>query len=195
MADAALQAAETLQTAHINRHPSPTHDINPSTAASHKEPVILDPRSPPPLDDDEHDAASIATDEVPLSALRPQRRRAPMPPLPDLRFEQSYLASIKDAPGPGAVAYITFRDQVLFPLLQGTLWSLALFGWRYVNRETKFSGRNVGARIRRWWWGVNKWDIPGRKKVDVRDRKLAGDVGEVSAVVGTCEMGIGGGAD
>ncbi|KAL9087371.1 MAG: hypothetical protein Q9165_006668 [Trypethelium subeluteriae] len=173
MADAAIQVAETIQTAHINRHPSPTHDINPSTAASTKEPVVLSPRSSSP-------EASIATDEVPLSALRPQRRRAPMPPLPDLRFEQSYLASIKDAKGPGMVAWITVRDQIFFPLLQGTLWSLVLSGWRYFNRSTKFSGRNVGARIRRWWWGVNKWDIPVEKlKPSPNDKELAHEVGEV----------------
>ena len=105
MADAAIQVAETIQTAHINRHPSPTHDINPSTAASAKEPVVISPQS-------SSAAGSIATDEVPLSALRPQRRHNQMPPLPDLRFEQSYLASIKDAKGPGMVAWITVRDQV-----------------------------------------------------------------------------------
>lgn len=35
-----------------------------------------------------------------------------MPPLPDLRFEQSYLASIKDAKDWKVVSYITIRDQV-----------------------------------------------------------------------------------
>ncbi|KAI7003617.1 hypothetical protein KC362_g19003, partial [Hortaea werneckii] len=25
---------------------------------------------------------------------------------------------------------------------------------------TKFSGQTVGAKIRRWWWGVNKWKVP-----------------------------------
>lgn len=107
MADAAIQIAETIQTAHIKRHPSPTHDINPSTAASTKEPVVLSPQS-------SSAAASVATDEVPLSALRPQRRHAQLPPLPDLRFEQSYLASIKDAKTPGMVAWITIRDQVRY---------------------------------------------------------------------------------
>lgn len=40
-----------------------------------------------------------------------------MPPLPDLRFEQSYLKSIEKAEGWGQVAYITVRDQVGFLLL------------------------------------------------------------------------------
>ncbi|KAI7003622.1 hypothetical protein KC362_g19001, partial [Hortaea werneckii] len=25
---------------------------------------------------------------------------------------------------------------------------------------TKFSGQTVGAKIRRWWWGVNNWKVP-----------------------------------
>ncbi|KAI9690298.1 MAG: hypothetical protein M1822_009259 [Bathelium mastoideum] len=170
--DAVIQAAETIQTAHINRHPSPTHDINPSTAASTKEPVVISPQSSSP-------AQSIATDEVPLSALRPQRRHPQMPPLPDLRFEQSYLASIKNASGPGAVAWITLKDQVFFPLLQGTVWALMLSGWHYLNRSTKFSGHSVGARIRRWWWGVNNWKIPTASlKPSLNDKQLANEVGD-----------------
>lgn len=35
-----------------------------------------------------------------------------MPPLPDLRFEQSYLKSIEKAEGWKGVMWITFRDQV-----------------------------------------------------------------------------------
>src|SRR2546430_10365526 len=35
----ALELAETIQTASINRAPSPTHDLNPSTAASERKPV------------------------------------------------------------------------------------------------------------------------------------------------------------
>ena len=202
MADAAIQLAETIQTAHINRQPSPSHDVNPSTAASTREPVVISPQSSSP-------AASIASDEVPLSALRPQRRHNPMPPLPDLRFEQSYLASIKDAKSPWIVAWITIRDQVwevlslfeaflevllairlwiltelfqvFLPLLQGTLWSLVISGWRYFNRSTQFSGHSVGARIRRWWWGVNDWKIPTEKpRLSLNNKQLADDVGDVS---------------
>ncbi|OAX78787.1 hypothetical protein ACJ72_06901 [Emergomyces africanus] len=50
--------------------------------------------------------------------------------------------------------------QVFLPLLQGTLWTLALTGWRYWNRGTQFSGRTLGTRIRTWWWEVNNWKIP-----------------------------------
>ena len=94
------------ETAHINRHPSAKHDLAPSTAADKKERVELDP------DADLDDASAVGEDEVPTSILRPIQRRPVMPPLPDLRFEQSYLASIKDAKDWRFVTYITVRDQV-----------------------------------------------------------------------------------
>jgi hypothetical protein len=54
---------------------------------------------------------------------------------------------------------LTLGPQVLLPLVQGTLWTLALHGWKYWNRTTQLSGSTVGARVRRWWWGVNNWPI------------------------------------
>jgi hypothetical protein len=104
--DAAIQAAETIQTAHIQKQPSVHHDLAPATAAEGKESVFIDHNADP-------DAVSDAEeDEIPVSILRPTPRRPQMPPLPDLRFEQSYLASIKDAKGWQGVALITLRDQV-----------------------------------------------------------------------------------
>ena len=109
---AAAELATTLQTASLNRHPSPTHDINPSTAASRKEPVTIASSAASSA------ASAAAEDEIPLSALRPlprqqyQQHRRPLPPLPDLRFEQSYLRSIEGAAGWWGVASITVRDQV-----------------------------------------------------------------------------------
>jgi len=105
--DAAIQAAETIQTAHIVGRPSTEHDVAPATAAEGKEPVQFDHS-----DDLDGDASDVEEDEVPVSMLRPTPRRPQMPPLPDLRFEQSYLASIKDAKGWQGVAFITLRDQV-----------------------------------------------------------------------------------
>lgn len=110
MADAAIQVAETIQTAHINYAPSAAHDLNPSTAASRKQPVRLD-SSPDPSDV----PSDVEEDEIPLSILRPEPRRNQLPPLPDLRFEQSYLASIQGAEGWQMVTYITLRDQVCCP--------------------------------------------------------------------------------
>jgi hypothetical protein len=104
MADPALELAETIQTASIKRDPSPRHDINPPTAASEKRPVARRSSS---------EADSIPSDIVdPSRMVRPVSRRHTLPPLPDLRFEQSYLASLRGADTWGRVAWITIRDQV-----------------------------------------------------------------------------------
>lgn len=104
--DAAIQVAETIQTAHIKHEPSVEHDLAPETAADKKETVELD--HTPDLDD----VSDVEEDQIPTSILTPTPRRPTMPPLPDLRFEQSYLASIKDAQNWRGVTYITVRDQV-----------------------------------------------------------------------------------
>jgi hypothetical protein len=114
-----LQIAETIQTASIKRDPSPSHDLNPSTAASQKEPLKISHQ--PPLSDssvekyayDEDDTIDDEDEEdIPYSVLKPAPRRASFGPLPDLRFEQSYLASIAGADSTWKVLYITMRDQV-----------------------------------------------------------------------------------
>lgn len=119
-----LQVAETVQTAHINRHPSPRHDLNPSTAADKAEPVSLrekhDGDDLDSLDDEAEDVQKEEEeeedddDDIPYSVLRPTPRRPAhqLPPLPDLRFEQSYLRSIAKADTWWKVAWITARDQV-----------------------------------------------------------------------------------
>ena len=103
--DAAIQLAETIQTAHINKDPSAARDLAPATAAEMKEPVVFD-RSADVLSED---------NEIPLSALKPlpeAERKSPHMQLPDLRFEQSYLKSISEANDWRAVTYITVKDQV-----------------------------------------------------------------------------------
>lgn len=132
-----LQLAETVQTAHLNPAPSPQHDANPSTAASKKEPVRLEPVF---LDDggiDDEDAAAAAAaaaaghsgmeeegyieedetedeeeEKLYRSRITPRLRRHNLPPMPDLRFEQSYLWSIRNADTWWKVGWITVRDQV-----------------------------------------------------------------------------------
>lgn len=64
---------------------------------------------------------------------------------------------------------------------QGVLWNLLLHGWRYFNRSTKFSGQSMGAKLRRWWWGVNKWSIPAEKGLGMRGQRLARNMSAVSA--------------
>ncbi|RDW78775.1 DUF1770 domain-containing protein [Aspergillus mulundensis] len=138
--------------ASVNPAPSAARNVNPSTSVSEKKaPIELTPS----------DADSIPSDLVDHHrALRPLSRRHTLPPLPDLRFEQSYLSSIRGADTWGRVAWITIRDQVLLPLVQGTLWTLALSGWRFWNRTASLSGQTLGSRIRRWWYGVNNWKLP-----------------------------------
>lgn len=102
--DAPSEIASLLQSASIKRHPSPRHDLNPSTAASEKQPVHLSA--------DPDVASDVAEDEIPTSVLRPVPRRNTMPPLPDLRFEQSYLKSIEKAETWKGVLWITVKDQV-----------------------------------------------------------------------------------
>lgn len=98
-----MEIAGTLQAASINRHPDARYDLNPSTAASKKEPVTMAPAD---------DISEVDDDEIPTSVLRPLTRRQTLPPLPDLRFEQSYLRSIEKAESWGAISWITFKDQV-----------------------------------------------------------------------------------
>lgn len=133
-----IEIASTLQSASINRAPSPTHDLNPSTAASQKKPVQFTSKSQSPsasyiypssthsedltdgievhaedgLDGDLDDDGEGEEDGISERVLRPVPRRGSFPPLPDLRFEQSYLASISKAESNWGVAFITVRDQV-----------------------------------------------------------------------------------
>ncbi|KAI0426412.1 hypothetical protein F5Y09DRAFT_65519 [Xylaria sp. FL1042] len=184
MSSIPTQVAEVIQTAHINREPSPRHDLNPSTAASTKAPAYLSPTTETPrahprrrrdelddIDDDGEDEEEVEVEEeIPLSVLvRPReaarrRRAASFPPMPDLRFEQSYLHSIAGAETWGRIAWITVRDQIMMPLAQGVLYNLAIVGWQHWNRNAQMSGSSVGARLRRWWYGVNNWPLPARAR-------------------------------
>lgn len=110
--DIAIQAAETLQTAHINHNPTRA-DIAPQTSVDKKIAVEFDRSG-----DVDSMADDVDEDEVPLSILRPlpeDNRHAPKHlQLPDLRFEQSYLKSIENAENWRGVAYITVKDQVRY---------------------------------------------------------------------------------
>ena len=161
----ASELTSAIQSAHIQHHPDPAFDINPSTAASANIPAIEEEQdaSPPTSTDhiaeDDDDTSSISSSVV-NTTIRPRPRTRSFPPLPDMRFEQSYLASISRASDHWEVAYITFRDQVMLPLTQGILWNMVIFGWRHWNRGAQFAGAGLGARFRRWWWEVNDWKLP-----------------------------------
>lgn len=183
MTDPAIQVAETVQTASVNPSPSPARDINPptSTTSTTPAPAAATDKKKPISESAISDTDSIPSDVVdPSRMVRTVVRRRNLPPLPDLRFEQSYLASLKDAETWGRVAWITVRDQVILPLVQGTLWTLVLSGWRYWNRSASLSGRTLGSRVRRWWYEVNNWKIPELRGGSMKDPRLAGQVEDVS---------------
>lgn len=178
----ASEIASVLQSASINHHPDVRFDANPSTSASRKTPVrVVDNASSntqstrtvniresaqDAIDDDsiDDDGTNAIPEEIPLSILEAPLRKQNLPPLPDLRFEQSYLARIQHCQDWKGVAWVTFFDHVFMPLTQGVVWNLLLHGWRAGNQGAKFSGHGVGARIRRWWWGVNNWTLPEEAK-------------------------------
>jgi len=112
MSDLPTQIAETVQTVHIQHDPDPNHDLNPSTAASKREPVAADSIDTEYGSDDDNEDDG----HVPLSVLRPppevQPRSTQLYPVPDLRFEQSYLHSIASAETAWKVAWITLVHQV-----------------------------------------------------------------------------------
>ncbi|KAM7215814.1 Fungal protein of unknown function (DUF1770) domain containing protein [Rhypophila decipiens] len=117
------------------------------------------------LDTDEEDDELQLVDEEtqPFSILHGKsrsRRGRHLPPLPDLRYEQSYLHSIREADTWWKIGLITARDQVMMPFAQGILYNLGICGWQYWNRNARVHGSSLGARLRRWWYGVNNWPIP-----------------------------------
>lgn len=103
MSDFPTALAETVQTAHIDHNPDPLRDNAPETSVDTKE--IVTPRP-------EYDDVDSEEEDIPYSVLRPTPRTQKLPPLPDLRFEQSYLNSISSADTWWKVLLITARDQV-----------------------------------------------------------------------------------
>lgn len=126
--DAPLEIASTIQSTSIKRDPSPNHDINPTTTASSKEPVTVHPDYA--FDDKDSIDGEEETEDIPYDVIRPLPRRASFPPIPDLRFEQSYLASIAHADSYWKVAFITIRDQVCFFVSQ----DLSILHFKYSER-------------------------------------------------------------
>lgn len=117
MSSLSAEIAGTIQAAHIDRHPDPVYDNAPATAAEKREPVSL---SSSRRDFDDVDIGEDE-DDIPYSIIRPASRPNKLPPLPDLRFEQSYLNSISSADTWWKVLLITARDQVRYARLQGMI--------------------------------------------------------------------------
>lgn len=66
-----------------------------------------------------------------------------------------------------------------------------LSGWRHWNKGAAFRGQSFGARVRKWWWKVNNWEIPegakggGRATTErfaapagLKDKKYAEHIGD-----------------
>lgn len=101
-------------------------------------------------DDEEEEADSISSEARVVKPV-PQVR-----PPPDLRFEESYLRAISAAEGKWwKIAYITVRDQVFMPLVQGTIWSFLLLSASSMRARSGGSGRYYGSSIVRWWRSIN----------------------------------------
>nr|RBQ97662.1 hypothetical protein FVER53263_08269 [Fusarium verticillioides] len=153
MDSAPTELAATIQAASIERNPDPALDTNPPTAADRRRPVTLEHvkhEHDDGIDDEDEDE-----EDIPYSVLRPAPRHSHLPPLPDLRFEQSYLRSISKA---------DTWWKIIMPLTQGLVYNLFLCGWQHWNRNARLHGNTLGARVRRWWWEVNNWKIPTHHK-------------------------------
>lgn len=50
------------------------------------------------------------------------------------------------------------------PLVQGVVYNILLCGWQQWNANARLHGNTAGARVRRWWYRVNKWQVPARRK-------------------------------
>ena len=75
----------------------------------------------------------------------PTHLKKPSMIIPDLRFEPTYLAKLATAdPGWKSVVWVTIRDQVISPLLQGILWyvRLLLHPMTYVTGNVVQGNRN-----------------------------------------------------
>jgi hypothetical protein len=100
------ELASTIQAGHIRRHPDPRQDIAPSTAADTAQLVDVHTVRRSDIDNDD--------DDIPYSVLRPPKKHYNLPPLPDLRFEQSYLRSIESADTWWKVLFVTIKSQVAY---------------------------------------------------------------------------------
>ena len=190
MEEAAKTLAQTaIQDSHVIRNPSPSRDIAPPTSAD-KPPVSISLRHHLPsiqfssshanlhrlsqqqeeevIEEIEDESASeISVEESPHADDPSKARRPPLPPIPDLRFEQAYLKQLDAAQWSVLwMIIITIREQVLFPGVQGFLWALAMAGIRTLRANQAESGRAWGASLREWFGQISRTDttMTGQKR-------------------------------
>jgi len=165
-------AQAAVQDSHIVHDPSPSRDVAPSTSAD-RPPISIfheglpsmqfassrsalyllsQQRQQAPSEDDQDDdsASSRTSDEDARHPQSPPKsRRRHLPPIPDLRFEQSYLKQLQAAKGSIFwMIIITIREQVLLPGIQGFVWALGIAGIRTLRLQQAESGLAWGTWLR-----------------------------------------------
>ncbi|RPA87375.1 hypothetical protein BJ508DRAFT_357788 [Ascobolus immersus RN42] len=142
MSDIPLVAAEAVaQDATIPEHHEPRvqHHDEESTTHPFTRPSHLN-RSP---------SVSSFSSSILYPERRSKRTRVQHPPLPDLRFEQSYLRSIQAADGDWKkIVWITIRDQVFYTFAQGLFVALGWAWWGKWRNGAKKSGRESGQAVK-----------------------------------------------
>lgn len=128
-----------------------------------EEGILLDEEETALLDEDEEEEGEDLDDEGEMgdtkAIVKPNKPAAP--PVPDLRFEESYLRAISAAKGNWwKIAFITARDQIFMPLVQGTIWSFLLLSAATLRTNSSNNGRYFGSGLVRWWQSIN----PPRKE-------------------------------
>jgi hypothetical protein len=107
--------------------------------------------------EDEETTSEALLQDTPHHSRKSRRPR--LPPIPDLRFEQSYLKQIEAAKGSVMwIIIITIRDQVIFPGVQGFIWALAMAGIRTLRANQAENGRMLGTWIRDWFGRLGRAD-------------------------------------
>jgi hypothetical protein len=110
-------------------------------------------------DNDDRTASEISLEDSPQPLSRQKPRRPNLPPIPDLRFEQSYLKQLEAAKGSVMwMIVITIREQVLLPGLQGFLWALGMAGLRTLRSQQAENGKEWGSWLRDWWGRLRRTD-------------------------------------
>ncbi|EEB08289.1 DUF1770 family protein [Schizosaccharomyces japonicus yFS275] len=70
------------------------------------------------------------------------------PPIPDLRFQSTYYASLEKAHGNiWLITMITLRDHAIYPFLSGSMWVLLRYAFRSLGLQTL--GHRFGLMLRR----------------------------------------------
>ncbi len=155
--EATKVALETLvQDAHINRHP----EIAPDTSGKRHVFVLstnmlnnIADRKPIEIHlDDESDDEDPSDGPEAVPASHRERRAGGLlngQPIPDLRFEQTYLASLRRTDLSWySIFRVTLIDYLMFPMFQGLLWTLAVASLRHLRGTTTKSGRQFGQVLR-----------------------------------------------